>query len=66
MHLFALDLYNRPDATVADRGRYIKSLFGESLAVRAARVGVVYGVAGIGNKAIRTSLREVVGWSSII
>ena len=58
MHLLALDFYNRPGVTMPERGRYIRSLLVESAAVRMARVGCVYGIAGIGNKAIRGSLLD--------
>lgn len=61
MHLAALDLYNRPQCSLGERAAYISSLMKESLAVRMARVGVVYGIAGIGNKLIRTTLRERFG-----
>jgi hypothetical protein len=61
MHLLALDLYNRPDRSLGDRASYISPLLKESLVVRMARVGVVYGIAGVGNKLIRNSLRESFG-----
>lgn len=58
MHLLALDIYNRRDRPLADRAAYLRPLFAESLYVRMARVGVVYGIAGIGNKLLRGALRE--------
>lgn len=58
IHLMALDVYNRPGKPVNDRVNYISSIFKESFAVRIARVGVVYGIAGVGNKFIRKGLRE--------
>ena len=61
MHLLALDIYNRPGEGSGSRASYISSLFKESLGVRMARVGVVYGIAGVGNKFLRTTMREAVG-----
>ena len=58
MHLTALDIYNRPGKSMADRARYVASIFSGSIAIRVCRVGIVYGIGGIGNKFIRGSLRE--------
>jgi len=58
MHLLALDMYNRPRKNMADRVRNIRSLLVESAGARIARVGCVYGIAGIGNKFCRGHLLE--------
>ena len=58
MHLLALDLYNRPARSLSDRAAFIRPLLRDSLGARMARVGVVYGIAGVGNKVCRNALRE--------
>jgi hypothetical protein len=58
MHLLALDLYNRPSRALSDRAAFIRPLLRDSLGARMARVGVVYGIAGVGNKVCRNALRE--------
>ncbi len=49
-------------STLAVRGEYPVSTAATTLSgpmqVRIARVGVVYGIAGVGNKFIRKGLRE--------
>jgi hypothetical protein len=59
IHLLALDIYNRPDMNMANRFKYIESLYLPSLFVRCARVGAVYGVAGVANKKIKSTLRNM-------
>jgi len=57
VHLFALDIYNRPGKSLPNRLESVKTFYAESMAVRVGRVACVYGIAGIGNKYIRTTLR---------
>ncbi len=49
-------------STLAVRGEYpvstAVSMLSGPMQVRIARVGVVYGIAGVGNKFIRKGLRE--------
>ena len=51
-----------PVSTCAVRGEYpartAASTLSGPMQVRIARVGVVYGIAGVGNKFIRKGLRE--------
>ncbi len=48
-----------PMSTCAVRGEYpARTALSGPMQVRIARVGVVYGIAGVGNKFIRKGLRE--------
>ena len=58
-HLLALDIYNRPGKSLANRAGSVRELFPATVVVRVARVGFVYGLAGIGNKHIKKTLRDL-------
>ncbi|KAG9411609.1 hypothetical protein AC1031_017246 [Aphanomyces cochlioides] len=58
LHLLGLDLYNRPQATVASRTQFISREYMKSSMARMARIVPAFGLGGIGNMQIRNSLRE--------
>lgn len=61
IHLYALDIYNRPGESVPSRLASIRQLYNQSTAVRVGRVASIYGIAGVGNKFFRTRCREMLG-----
>lgn len=54
IHLCALDLYNRPGATLGMRGQLIKKEYVKSTLARIGRIGPAFGIGGVGNSYIRT------------
>lgn len=53
VHLLALDTYNRPGCSAADRISNIARSYPRSLAVRIIRVLVAFSLGGMGNRALR-------------
>jgi hypothetical protein len=60
LHLYGLDLYNRPTAQTAERLGFIKGEYGKTVLARIARIGPAFGFGGIGNTYLRTEWHESV------
>lgn len=58
VHLLALDVYNRPGRSAADRVGNIARQYPRSLAVRIMRVLVAFSLGGMGNRAMRALLQQ--------
>lgn len=58
MHLNGLDLYNRPDATSAERVRFIGREYAKTLAARWARILPAYGIGGVINSEALAVMRR--------
>ncbi|EPB89649.1 hypothetical protein HMPREF1544_03581 [Mucor circinelloides 1006PhL] len=54
VHLYALDLYNRPGASLAMRGQLIKKEYVKSTLARIGRIGPAFGIGGVGNTFFRS------------
>ncbi|KAG1443233.1 hypothetical protein G6F56_010750 [Rhizopus delemar] len=53
IHLYALDLYNRPSATMNMREVLIRKEYFKSALARIGRIGPAFGIGGVGNSFIR-------------
>lgn len=60
VHILGLDLYNHPAASLADRLEVVRKAFAPAIVLRVARIGVAFGVGGVGNNSIRERLHRVV------
>jgi len=49
LHLYALDLYNRPNVSVADRGAFIKREYAKTVVARWGRILPAFGIGGVIN-----------------
>jgi hypothetical protein len=58
IHLFGLNLYNAPTATVGERMRAIMSTYPQTTGVRMFRFFWAYGVGGLMNKELNQNARE--------
>jgi hypothetical protein len=54
VHLFSLDLYNRPEASAAMRGKLIRKEYFKSTLARIGRIGPAFGIGGLGNTFVRS------------
>ncbi|KAG0180855.1 hypothetical protein DFQ28_000327 [Apophysomyces sp. BC1034] len=54
LHLFALDLYNRPTASIGQRTNLVRSLYFKTTMARCARIGPAFGIGGVGNAYLRS------------
>lgn len=54
VHLYALDLYNRPTATWPMRGQLIRKEYFKSTLARVGRIGPAFGIGGVGNSFVRS------------
>lgn len=54
IHLYALDLYNRPGATLGMRGQLIRKEYFKSTMARVGRIGPAFGIGGVGNSYFRS------------
>ncbi|KAG1052206.1 hypothetical protein G6F43_005637 [Rhizopus delemar] len=59
IHLFALDLFNRPQASTSMRFHLIRKEYFKSALARIGRIGPAFGIGGVGNSFVR-SYRNVV------
>ncbi|GLD99122.1 hypothetical protein PINS_up007840 [Pythium insidiosum] len=59
LHLLGLDLYNHPVADRQARLQFIQREYFSSTVARVARVGPAFGIVGIANASMRTSLRAM-------
>ena len=57
LHLLGLDIYNRPGLSLAERYKYIKGIFNNSLVIRMMRFLPAYGFGGIINIELRRYLK---------
>lgn len=60
VHILGLDLYNHPGASPAARLKVVQSSFMPAIIMRVCRIGVAFGVGGLGNTAIRKNLHDAV------
>jgi hypothetical protein len=58
LHLLGLDLYNRPNASSADRLAFIKREYLKTAFARIARIFPAFGIGGVVNKNIRADLKQ--------
>lgn len=58
VHLLALNMYNVPDAPLAQRAGQISGLLASSTAARMGRFGCAYGIGGIMNTELTNGARE--------
>jgi hypothetical protein len=56
LHLLGLDLYNRPDAKVGERGAKVLRDWGMSAVARICRIVPAFGVGGVVNMKVRGGL----------
>uniref|UniRef100_A0A0G4FHF6 Mitochondrial carrier protein n=1 Tax=Chromera velia CCMP2878 TaxID=1169474 RepID=A0A0G4FHF6_9ALVE len=61
IHLVALDLFNRPAATAAQRVGFIGSTYFSMVSARMARIAPAFGIGGILNRQIRTHFVDSIG-----
>jgi len=59
LHLLALDLYNRGDATSGQRVALIKREYAKSVMARVGRIFPAFGVGGLGNMYFKSKFREL-------
>lgn len=60
IHILGLDLYNHPASSCRARLRVVKSSFMPAIVMRVARIGVAFGVGGLGNTSIRNKLHGAI------
>ncbi|KAG1466375.1 hypothetical protein G6F56_004700 [Rhizopus delemar] len=54
IHLFALDLFNRPQATASMRAHLLRKEYFKSALARIGRIGPAFGIGGVGNSFVRS------------
>lgn len=59
IHLYALDLYNRPGVKFSMRSQLIKKEYFISTLARIGRVGPAFGIGGVGNFYVRTFRKSI-------
>ncbi|CAN0178445.1 unnamed protein product [Ectocarpus sp. 4 AP-2014] len=64
VHILGLDLYNHPRSSCRARLRVVQDSFMPAIAMRVARIGVAFGVGGLGNTSIRNKLHGAIANSS--
>lgn len=60
VHILGLDLYNHPGASLADRFRVVQQAFMPAIVLRVARIGVAFGIGGVGNTSMRKKLHGAI------
>lgn len=60
LHLWGLDLYNRPGASLGDRARQVGKNWVGSTAARMGRIVPAFGFGGVVNAKVRRKLMEKV------
>lgn len=60
VHILGLDLYNHPTASCRARLRVVQTSFMPAIAMRVARIGVAFGVGGLGNTSMRKKLHGAI------
>lgn len=61
VHILGLDLYNHPGSSAAARLKVVQTSFVPAIIMRVGRIGVAFGVGGLGNTAMRKKLHQAVG-----
>lgn len=61
LHLTALDLFNRPQATNGERAAFVKTKYPSMVLARCSRIIPAFGIGGIGNKKLKNFYRESFG-----
>ncbi|KAL0090418.1 hypothetical protein J3Q64DRAFT_1813665 [Phycomyces blakesleeanus] len=64
LHLYALDLYNRPTVSLWQRARLVKVEYLKSTLARIGRIGPAFGLGGIGNTYIRNLRKTIIDKST--
>lgn len=59
VHLYALDLYNRPDISIASRAQLIRKEYFKSALARIGRIGPAFGIGGVGNTYLRSFRNKI-------
>ena len=54
----ATDIYNRPNATLAQRATFMRSEYAKSLAARCARIAIAFSFGGVANRKAREVLNR--------
>ncbi|CAM9411375.1 unnamed protein product [Ascophyllum nodosum] len=60
LSLLGMDLYNNPNSSAMDRGRFIVSEYASSLVLRVSRTGHAFGIGGMGNTTFRNYFSSLV------
>mmetsp|Transcript_18587 Transcript_18587/g.46382 ORF Transcript_18587/g.46382 Transcript_18587/m.46382 type:complete len:313 (+) Transcript_18587:373-1311(+) len=58
LHLTALDLYNRPEASLADRFKFVRTQYFGAMTLRMCRIAPAFGFGGLGNRLLREWFAE--------
>ncbi|KAJ1330438.1 hypothetical protein BSLG_009356 [Batrachochytrium salamandrivorans] len=58
LHLYAMDLYNRPGASALQRQRFVRHEYGVTTMARMARIFPAFGIGGVANKFLRKKGRD--------
>ncbi|CEG65519.1 hypothetical protein RMATCC62417_02292 [Rhizopus microsporus] len=59
VHLYALDIYNRPQATSSMRAQLIRKEYFKSALARIGRIGPAFGIGGVGNSFVRSFRNDI-------
>jgi isoleucyl-tRNA synthetase len=59
VHLYALDLYNRPDIVSSARFQLIRKEYFKSALARIGRIGPAFGFGGVGNSYLRSFRNKI-------
>lgn len=60
VHILGLDMYNHPGSSMSERVKVVQKSFAPAIGLRIARIGVAFGLGGLGNTAIRKHLHAAV------
>ncbi|KAF0558241.1 putative membrane protein [Gigaspora margarita] len=60
LHLYGLDLYNRPGVSLGSRLSLLKMTYPKTTITRIARIGPAFGIGGVGNRVVKERLSELV------
>jgi hypothetical protein len=61
LHLFALDLYNRPGAALRERAAFVAREYFKTALARASRIFPAFGICGVGNTFMKEALKDHYG-----
>jgi hypothetical protein len=53
LHLLGLDFYNRPNASLSSRLKFIYDIYFKTTFTRIVRIGPAFGIGGIGNRMVK-------------
>lgn len=60
VHILGLDMYNHPGASMSQRVKVVQQSFAPAIGLRVARIGVAFGLGGLGNTGIRKHLHAAI------